>query len=130
MTFRSYRDEAAAGALLEKRLDQKARDLLGRLAIPGGTLADAVADLITSARKLGDLEDRRAARLQKESTGPSVIEVVLARNHWIQAVTAMVLNLEMAGIDDARAAPILLPIREAEKIADRRAGATVVDDER
>jgi len=124
-TTKSYDEEAGAAKLLPERLDDADRKLLGKIAIPGGKLADAVDAWTTEARALGALEEQKAALLRQESEGEGArrADVQRARNRWIRAARALEANLLLTPQGAAAADDLLEPLREAEAHAGRKRDA-------
>lgn len=121
---RDYTFEVGLATLTAQRIDKADKKLLAKIPLPGGKLQDAVDAWFLSAKKLGDLDGKRASAESAQGTGPTASDAVKARNRWIRAVNAMVANLEL----DAKATPelteqVLAALRDAEAKAARRRGA-------
>jgi hypothetical protein len=121
-TIKSYVDEAGAAKLLHGRLDEGAKKQLGKIAIPGGKLIDAVNDWTASAEKLGALENDKSALLKQADApeGRRPQDVINARNRWIQAIAALETGLAISGADEATVAKLLSPLHDAEAKAARK----------
>jgi hypothetical protein len=122
---KSYDEEAGAAKLLPGRLDDADRKLLGKIAIPGGKLADAVDAWTTEAEALGVLEAQKVALLRQESEGEGVrkSDVQRARNQWIRSVRALEANLLLTPKGAEVAGDLLESLHEAEAQAGRKRGA-------
>jgi hypothetical protein len=124
-TRRSYLDEAGDVEALPRRLDDEQREELGQIAVGDGrTLADEVDAWTTSARRLGELEGKRAELVARRSAkAPDrASSVARARNQWVRVVTTIVRAI---ALDDAIAPrldeALVTPLRLAEAKADRKA---------
>jgi hypothetical protein len=122
-TNKSYDEEAGAAKLLPARLDEASLKLLGKIAIPGGKLSDAVKSWTGAADELGALEVKKAMLLKEQASGKGArpADVLRARNQWIRVARALESTLAIAG-DEATIEAILGPLHEAEARADRRLG--------
>ena len=119
--IKSYTDESGAAKLLRRRLDEAAKKQLGKIAIPGGKLLDAVSDWMAAAEKLGTLENEKNALVQADAPeGIRASDVINARNRWIRVVATLESALEISGADAATITAILMPLRDAEAKAERR----------
>jgi hypothetical protein len=132
-TIKSYVDEAGAAKLLHGRLDESMKKQLGKIAIPGGKLLDAVNDWTDSAEQLGALENEKSAlmKLADAPEGRRPQDVIDARNRWIRVVSALETALAISGADEETVARILAPLQDAEAKAGRRkatAGRSPVPD--
>jgi hypothetical protein len=124
-TQRSYLEEAGDVEALAQRLDDGQREELGRFSAGDGrTVADEVDAWISSARKLGELEGKRAELVAKRSANAPAraSSVAGARNQWIRVVDtvarAITLGDDVAPrLDEA----FLTPLRLAETKANRKA---------
>ncbi len=131
--IKSYIDEAGAATLLHGRLDDAKKKQLGKIAIPGGKLLDAVNDWTASASQLGELESDKSAlmKLAEAPEGRRPQDAIAARNRWIRVMSALETALAISGADEETVARILAPLQEAEAKAARRkaaAGRTPVTD--
>jgi hypothetical protein len=119
----TYRGEAGAADQLAERLTAEVKRTLKGMDTPAGTLLELVNEWIGCGRKLGALENERAHLEDIPASGPTGLEVIDARNAWIQAVAALTGNLKLADITDAQEQLILGELRRAERKARRRAPA-------
>jgi hypothetical protein len=125
---RTYLEEAGDVEALDQRLDEGQRAELAKVVVGGGrTLADEVDAWTSAARKLGELEGKRAELAAKRSAGASGERfslVTRARNRWTRVVKAMA---QAIALDDAIAQRLdeafVTPLRLAEAKADRKARA-------
>ncbi len=117
---KSYREEAGAGRLLQKRLDDADRAALKKLVLPGSrSVLGLVEDWIDSALTLGKLEDARAAE-QGVPAGMTSGDLIRARNAWIRAVNALRSMAELHEVDDATTQLVFNALWAAERAASRR----------
>ena len=120
VVIRSYREEAGEGL----RLAQRIGPVMGKLTtipIPGGNLMHAVNEWLACARRLGEIEDKRGEKAMKQTRAPGALEVSRLRDQWVRAARALESMLDMIGVEPAKQAVLLGPLREAEAAADRRA---------
>lgn len=118
---RTYRAEAGAAELLQKRLAKSpgSKKHLKEIAVEKKNLGQYVQEWIKCAEHLGDLEDERASLMKDAGPGDGT-KLVNARNRWIRAVNALVANAELAELDAETDRLIFNALRHAEKLADRR----------
>ena len=121
ISTKSYREEAGEALRLQERLSPDVKQQLTAVAVGTGTLLDVVNEWIATGRLLGQLEDRRAALLQAQTTPASSVTVLQARNQWIRAATALVSFLDLVNLDEATLQLIVGSLREAERSSERRA---------
>lgn len=120
--IKSYVDEAGAATLLHGRLDEGAKKQLGKIAIPGGKLLDAVNDWTASAEQLGALENDKTALLKQADApqGRRPQDAIDARNRWIRVMAALETALAISGADEETVAKLLSPLQDAEAKAARK----------
>lgn len=123
---RSYLEEAGEARLARERIVPKTRALLEALpSLEERTLADEVDAWMEAGDALGALEARRTAAEASLSESPihtTPKAASRARTSWIRVVTAIVDNLALEEeLDIELEQHVLLPLREAETRADRRA---------
>ena len=123
--IKSYVDEAGAATLLHGRLDEGAKKQLGKIAIPGGKLLDAVNDWTASAEQLGALENDKTALLKQADApqGRRPQDAIDARNRWIRVMAALETALAISGADEETVAKLLSPLQDAEAKAARKKSA-------
>jgi hypothetical protein len=127
---RTYRAEAGAAELLQKRLakNPSAKKHLKEIAVEKKNLGQYVQEWIKCAEHLGDLEDERASLMKDAGPGDGT-KLVNARNRWIRAVNALVANAELAELDPETDRLVFNALRLAEKMADRRATTPATTDD-
>ena len=121
---KTFRAEAGAAELLKTRLaaDPSLKKQLKDIPVFKHTLGHFVEEWLGHAKRLGELEDERAAIV---SGGPGDgAKLLAARNQWVRAVNALVANAAMAELDEPTDQLIFGAFRLAEKTADRRAKAS------
>lgn len=79
-----------------------------------------VCILILAIKKLGQLEHEKA-RLQDSPAQTTVQAIVKARNLWIRTVNVLVVQADLAELDEASDSLIFGPLRAASKNAERTA---------
>ncbi|HEU4410553.1 MAG TPA: hypothetical protein VFS43_35185 [Polyangiaceae bacterium] len=120
---RSYLDEAGDAEALPRRLDEGQRGALDRVSVGGGrTLADEVDAWLSAARKLGELEAKRAElAARRPARAPDrAAAVAKARHRWVRVVNVIAQAL---ALDEAIAPRLdeafVTPLRLAEAKASR-----------
>ena len=119
---KSYRAEAGAGELLRTRLEAEPsiRKRLKEIPVLRKTLAQMVDSLLARAKRLGELENERAAIEAAVADAIDGNKITAARNQWIRSVNALIANAELAELDDKTQALLFGALRLAEKKADQR----------
>jgi len=116
---RSFREEAGATKLLSQRLTREHRAALQKLPLPGSrTVLDQVDEFLSVGKRLGEIEDRRAA--EQMPGGTTGTDVIRARNKWIRAVNALLSMAELVEMPADTYQLVFGPLRAAEKAAERR----------
>lgn len=124
-TQRSYLEEAGDIEALDQRLNDEQREELGRVPVDHGrTLADEIGAWTSSARKLGELEGKRAELAAKRSAKPSdrASSVAKGRNRWIRVVDTIIRSIALNDVIAPRLdEAFVTPLRLAEAKANRKA---------
>jgi hypothetical protein len=120
--LKTYRAEAGQAQQLSDRMTPELRAQTDAIAISIGpntkTLSAYIDEFIAIGNQLGALEDEKARLEGDPSRGA---ELVKARNLWVRVMNAMVVNAELADLDEETEALVFGPLRDAEKKADERA---------
>ncbi len=98
MTRLSYKQQAGAAILLEGKLDAATRASLEGIATPDGTMLDDVREIVSTGRRIGELEDEK---VPAGSTEPSKDKRAAdARNAWIKAINSLLAQIDLAATQD------------------------------
>jgi hypothetical protein len=129
-TQRTYRAEAGAAELLKTRLagEPAAKKQLRAIPVGKQTALHHVERWMTSAARLGALEDERAQLLAAAGVGDPAKQLA-ARNQWIRAANALVANAALADLDAETDKLLFGALRAAETIANRRGRAPATEEE-
>lgn len=118
---KTYRGEAGAAVLLDKRMTPEVRTQTDGFVIGSGanaqTLTVYLDELIGVGKDLGKLEDRRD-QLEAQTPAADLYEAQLS---WVGAANALEANAELAKLTPEEDKILFGPLREEEKKADERA---------
>ena len=121
-TQATYIDEAGEVSLAEGRLTDASKAYLRSIPIPGGSLADVVADWFAAGRSLGDVERRRAQlSAEKKKEAVSLSDVSKARGAWVRVANTVLQLIELTPeISEEHLNRIVQPLRTVEEKMDQR----------
>ena len=127
----SHGDEAQNAKLVDKRLSDESKELLGEVTIHDRSLGDWVKNWQGVAKELGKVDAERAALEAKGTTTAQRSDTVRARNTAIRTLNAFITMLDMDDPEEELRTAILGPLEVAVAKAERRAkkGAATPDEE-
>lgn len=125
---KSYREEAGQVDLVERQLGDEDRAALEQMALPDGrTLLAVVNEWLSVGAQLGALDRERAG--ERTDGGPTAADALAARFRWIRTMQTVREVANLVAADNPAINAIMARLDEAERVADRRAGAGNDDDE-
>jgi len=119
-TNKTYREESVHAAMVAARLDASIRSCFRAINFNDQNLDDLVSAWLTTAKKLGEIEEERA-RLSPASAALAA-EINMARLRWIRTVNTLVASSLLVNLDMHTDKVLFGDLRQAERTANTRSG--------